>query len=281
MTCRPGRSSPPKRAAPRRQCRGRCLLECCAMPFEATIDAFARAVCDPTLPAPPATRPRDGRPVERRFAVYRNNVAVALIGALEARYPVIRRLVGDDFFRGMAGAYVAGEKPRTPALMHYGANFAAFVARFPPAQELAYLADVARLENAWVEAYHAAEAECLRLDALAGVAPEALEALRFAPHPAARLLRFDHPAASIWAANQTGGDAHAPAVWQGEEALITRPEAEVAVRILPAGGFAFAESLFAGATLGEASTLCAGEGVDPGAHLVGLISAGALKNLAL
>ena len=87
------------------------------MPFEATIASFARALVDPSRPAPAATQRRDGRPVERRFAVYRNNVAVALIGALEARYPVVRRLVGDDFFRAMAGAYVAAEKPRSPALI--------------------------------------------------------------------------------------------------------------------------------------------------------------------
>jgi len=248
------------------------------MPFEATIEAFAEALCDPSRPAPAATQRRDGRPIERRFAVYRNNVAVALIGALEARYPAVRKLVGDDFFRGMAGAYVAGEKPSTPVLIHYGASFAAFIARFPPAQAIPYLADVARLENAWVEAYHAAEAAPLDLAALAGIAPEALEDLRFAPHPAARLLSFAHPAASIWAASQSEGEARPPEVWAAESALIVRPEAEVEVRILPPAGFAFAEALFSGASFGEATTSCAGEGFDPGAHLVGLVTAGALRS---
>ena len=40
--------------------------------------ASRSALVDPSRPAPAATRRRDGRPVERRFAVYRNNVAVAL-----------------------------------------------------------------------------------------------------------------------------------------------------------------------------------------------------------
>jgi hypothetical protein len=246
------------------------------MPFEATIDAFAQALCDPARPAPAATQRRDGRPVERRFAVYRNNVAVALIGALEARYPAVRKLVGDDFFRGMAGAYVAGEKPRTPVLIGYGASLADFIARFPPAAEIPYLADVARLENAWVEAYHSAEATPLELAAFGAIAPEALEDLRFTPHPAARLLRFAHPAASIWAATQ--GDAGPPEVWAPEAALVARPEADVVVRILPPEGFAFAEALFSGVKLGEAAARCAGEGFDPGAHLVGLIAAGALRS---
>lgn len=248
------------------------------MPFEATIASFAGALVNPTRPAPAATQRRDGRLVERRFAVYRNNVAVALIGALEARYPVVRRLTGDDFFRAMAGAFVATQKPRTPALMLYGDGFPDFVAGFPPAGAIPFLADVARLENAWVEAYHAAEADALGLDALTAIAPDALEALRFRPHPAARLLRFSHPAASIWAASQDEGEPRAPAVWSAEEALVARPDADVFVRVLPPGGFAFAAALFSGASLGEAAARAAAEGFDPGAHLVGLIEAGALQS---
>ena len=248
------------------------------MPFEATIASFARALVNPSQPAPAATRRSDGRSVERRFAVYRNNVAVALIGALEARYPVVRRLVGDDFFRAMAGAYVAAEKPRAPTLIHYGDGFPDFVAGFPPAGAVAYLADVARLENAWIEAYHAAEAAALSLDALAAIAPDGFEALRFRPHPAARLLSFAHPAASIWAASQGDGEPRPPENWAGEEALVTRPDADVFVRVLPPGGFAFATALFSGASLGAATALAAADGFDPGAHLVGLVEAGALQS---
>ena len=68
------------------------------MSFETTIAAFAAALCDPAAPPPAATRGRRCAPDARRFAVYRNNVAVGLIGALEARYPVCRRIVGDRLF---------------------------------------------------------------------------------------------------------------------------------------------------------------------------------------
>ena len=249
------------------------------MPFEATIDGFARALVDPSRPAPAATQRRDGRSVDRRFAVYRNNVAVALIGALEARYPVVRRLTGDDFFRGMAGAFVAAKKPESPALIHYGARFSDFIAHFPPAAAIDYLADVARLENAWVEAYHAADAAPLGLDALAEVAPDGLDRLRFQPHPAARLLAFAHPAASIWAASQRDEEPNAPAVWRAEAALVARPQADVEVRILPPAGFAFAAALFDGATLGEAAAFAAADDFDAGADLVGLVAAGAFESL--
>jgi hypothetical protein len=247
------------------------------MPFETTLAAFAQALANPREPAPDGTRGREGRPDARRFAVYRNNVAVSLIAAMEARFPVTRRLVGDEFFRAMARAFVAANKPRSAVLILYGAEFPGFVADFPPAREIAYLSDVARLENAWVEAYHAAEAAPLALAGLAGVAPERLGALRLAFHPSVRLLRFAHPAASIWAGHQGDGDPRAPQRWGPEDALIARPNADVTVRILPPGGYEFAAALMAGAALAEAAEPLALKDIDPGPHLAGLIEAGAVS----
>jgi hypothetical protein len=242
------------------------------MPFEATVAAFAAALVDPSAPAPV----QGGA---RRFSVYRNNVAAGLIGALEARYPVTRRIVGDDFFRNLAGAYVARCKPRSAVMIHYGADFPAFVRAFPPAFDLPYLPDVAALENGWIEAYHAAEAEPAPLAALPAIPPERLESLRFTFHPATRLLRFDSPAASLWAAHQGAEDPAPPSDWTPQGAMITRPVADVEVRLLPPGGYDLFAALRDGATLGEAAGPMLERGEDPGAHLVGLISAGALSGL--
>ena len=250
------------------------------MSFETTISAFAAALTNPSAPPPPQTLGREDRPDARRFAVYRNNVAVGLTKALEARYPVTRRLVGDAFFRAMAGAYIAGNKPQNAVLILYGADFPAFVRGFAPAAGLPYLPDVAALENAWMEAYHAAEAEPLPVAALAEVAPDRLERLRFVLHPAARLLRLATPAASIWAEHQGENEPETPEVWAAEDALVTRPHADVLVRALPPGGHGLLAALSAGATLGEAAAPLIAAGDDPGAHLVGLIEAGAFAALA-
>ncbi len=107
------------------------------MSFETTVRAFAAALGEPSAPPPAMTHGRMGAPDARRFAVYRNNVAVGLIGALEARYPVSRRIAGDDLFRAMARAFVRAHKPRSPVMIAYGGEFPEFVA--------AYLAADARL----------------------------------------------------------------------------------------------------------------------------------------
>ncbi|MGD0723375.1 MAG: DNA-binding domain-containing protein [Roseiarcus sp.] len=249
------------------------------MPFSQTIEAFARALADPTRAPPNQTSGREGAPDARRFAVYRNNIAVSLIGAIEARYPVARRLVGAEFFRAMARVFVGQIKPRSAVLLDYGADFPDFIEAFEPARELVYLPDVARLENAWVEAYHAAEDSPLTLAALAGVDPEKLADATLTFHPAARLLRSDHPAASIWAGHQGDSEVRPPDHWVSEATLVTRPDAEVRVRILPVGAFPFARALRDGATLRRALEAVEVEDFDPGGHLVGLAEAGAISSI--
>ncbi len=140
------------------------------MPFETTISAFAAALSEPSAAPPAMTRGRLGAPDACRFSVYRNNVAVGLIGALEARYPASRRIAGEDLFRGIARAFVRVNKPNSPVMIAYGEDFPEFVAAHAGADPC--LADVARLENAWVQAYHAADAAAATVGDLAALSPD-------------------------------------------------------------------------------------------------------------
>ena len=72
----------------------------------------------------------------------------------------------------MARAFVAATPPRTPVLTTYGDEFAEFIAAFEPARELAYLADVARLEAARTHAYHAADAVPVDAEPFAALDPD-------------------------------------------------------------------------------------------------------------
>src|SRR5271165_1970073 len=116
------------------------------MPFEVTIAAFAAALADPALPSPASAVGRLAVPDSRRFSVYRNNVAVGLIGVLEARYPVVRRIVGPNVFRAIARRFAYARKPRSPVMIAYGDGFPDFIAQAAEL-DLPYLVDVARLEN--------------------------------------------------------------------------------------------------------------------------------------
>ncbi|MBI1171012.1 DUF2063 domain-containing protein [bacterium] len=215
--------------------------------------AFGAALLDNRLPAPQGLLGPDGKPSSRRFAVYRNNVIVGLIDALSDSFPVLRRVVGDDFFRAMAGFYARTEPPESPVLLAYGAGIPAFLEIFPPVAHLPYLPDLARLERAWVEAYHAAEAVPADVSPLLAMAPAMLGALRFGFHPSARLIRSAFPVLTIWQMNQPGQTPAPVDMTRTEDVLILRPVAEVTIQPLAPGVAGFLVRLMAGATLSSAA----------------------------
>jgi hypothetical protein len=185
----------------------------------------------------------DPHPI-KRFHIYRNNVHSSLIGVLRARFPVVERLVGEEFFRAAARIFVEAHPPRSPALFEYGGEFIPFLETFEPARELPYLPDVARLEWLRNRAYHAADAEPVPPADLAAVAPDDLPRLRLGLHPSAQLFASDYPAVSIWEANAQGGEVAPLAEGLAQEdALILRPRLEVLVLRLGPGGHAFADAL--------------------------------------
>jgi hypothetical protein len=135
-----------------------------------------------------------------RVNIYRNNVLGNLTGALRLTFPAVERLVGADFFAGAAAQFIPRTPPVSADLYDYGAAFPAFLASFEPAQRIAYLADVARLEWAVSQALHTPFVQALTASALLGV-PELRQAdLRFTPHPSLSLLALAHPAKAIWQA---------------------------------------------------------------------------------
>jgi hypothetical protein len=212
------------------------------------------------------------------FAVYRNTVMKAWIDALQANYPSVARLVGEDWFRAAAALYAARHPAHDPCLLHHGPRFAEFLAAFEPAAALPYLPGVAQLDRLRTECHVAADAAPLAAQALAGLTPEELGASVLHPHPAARWAWFDDvPVFTIWRANNEG-DAHAAGDidWQAEGALFTRPHDSVCWTALDAGGVAFLAACAAGATLAEASarTLAAAPQTDLARLLAALLRAG-------
>jgi hypothetical protein len=243
--------------------------------FSSVQDNFAGALLDAERPVPRAVTSHTARKPDKRFAVYRNNVIVGLSEALRTQFPATEKIVGPEFFMGMARVFVATEPPRSPVLTSYGERFPAFIEAFPPAGELPYLADVARLEVARTQAYHAADTA--PLDAAAWrVDANALVGMRVTLHPSLRILRSAYPVVTIWSMNAGILEPASLEECAAEDAVIVRPQAEVEVRKLPPGGSAFLEALATGTTLGEAAATAANShtAFDLAVNLAGMIGAG-------
>jgi hypothetical protein len=211
--------------------------------------SFVAALLDPALPTPTGLVRPNGQPAHKRFAVYRNNVAASLTEVLQVAFPAIRKLVGSDFFAAMSGAFLRQHPPRNRTMMLYGGAFADFLATFPPVASYPYLADVARLEQALRESYHAADAEPMAAGLLASVPEATLLLSRPVFAPALRLIRSPWPIHAIWRANIEGGPAP---VAMAQDVLILRPDYDPRPHLLPQGGGLFMTQLLTGSTVAEA-----------------------------
>ena len=216
-----------------------------------------------------------------RFAVHRNNVVAGLVEALGAAYPAVRSLVGERFFRAAATVFVRREPPRSPVLIDYGGGFAGFLGSFRPAAGLPYLAPVARLERAWLLAYHAAEAAPLPIAALAQMPEAVLGRCRLVPHPSLRLVVSSFPVVALWAANTGRGPHEAVDLDRAETALVVRPEELVVVESLTPGMAAFVATLADDQPLGAAAeaAMRADSGFELGPALGRLFALGAVVGL--
>jgi hypothetical protein len=238
---------------------------------------FARALLDPDLATPTAVAGPKSKAARKRYNVYRNNVTVSLINALAAVFPATQRITGVDFFRAMARFYVRATPPLSPLLFEYGRDFPDFIERYEYAQSVPWLADVARIERAWLDAYHAADVQPLIPRDLASIPPERLADTVLKPHPAARIVRSRFPAVTIFTAHRSDGSAGRVEVVEPEDALLTRPALEVEARRLPPGGAIFLTRLIAGESLGAAAAAALSDSpsFDLPANIAGLLEAGA------
>lgn len=194
----------------------------------------------------------DGLDGAARMQVYRNNTRLILTGVLAGIYPVFYKLVGERFFNGTAREYLHVHTPDSGNMHAYGAEMADFLEGFPPAQQLPYLPDVARLEWAWHSAYYAAD-----------VAPELM--VRHLPakdlaksnadiglHPSCTVLASPYPVHRIWEVNRNNHD-ETVSLEEGEVLLlVVRAGGEVLIWPLLAEQHRCLEALASGEDFGKA-----------------------------
>ncbi len=214
---------------------------------------FGRALVNPGRNVPDFIVKSARQPSVKRFNVYRNNVMVSLTEAIRDAYPVVGQLVGEEFATAMARSYAGDNLPQSPVMLEYGEGYADFIDHFEPAGSQPFLADIARLEWAWLKACHSADQQPVSLDALSEFAEGELGGLCFEFCSSVRLLRSDYPVGSIWSAHQgemVDEEGLAKLSQQPECVLVNRPLWDVEVRVLEPAIYAFFSSLHKGLPLG-------------------------------
>lgn len=249
-------------------------------------EMFANALQHATVDTTPLLQPVKDGDQRRRFDVYRNNRMVSLIETLRSTYPALNQLVGDEFFKAAACAFIDVNPPVQPVMAEYGGEFGRFMSSLPNTEKLPFLKDIAELEWWRLQAYHCVDAPVLQPSALADVAPSSIMDLRLQCHPALHCVVSEWPIGSIWALCTEGSgtdlEAHKRVdMLKGESVIITRPEIIVLINRVTASGSVFLNAIQQGETLGDAAEQGLGcdENFNAGEHLTGLITLGAFTDV--
>lgn len=204
----------------------------------------ARLFGESTEPSTPWIEPAGIAP-ELRLGIYRNNLQEGFVKTLALEFPVIQRLVGEDYFRQLALSFLARHPSRSGDLHHIGAPFATFLRAQFGGTSYQYFADVAALEWAWQECAVAEDDAALDPQTLQAVPAHDYPRLQFALRRAARLLESEFPIAHIWEVNQSGA-ASAQVIDLASEpqsVLIHRVSGGVRIARLSPGEFALLSTL--------------------------------------
>lgn len=114
-----------------------------------------------------------------------NTISHARLVALEQTYPRTLEHLGHAAFNALSRDFIERPDVRPRKLMQIGEGFSAFLAQHHPDRQVA---DMAAVEWAWLESYHAADAPALALGDLAAYDEPGLLALEVVLHPSSRIV---------------------------------------------------------------------------------------------
>lgn len=215
---------------------------------------------------------RDGARFERGLAAYRANAAALAARALQAAYPTVAALLGEESFALFARAFWQSHPPLRGDIAEWGDALPAFIAGDAQLAAEPYLADVASLDWALHRAVAAADDELPAQD-LALLAERAPHTVGVRFRAGAALVQSPWPVVSIWLAHWGPRDAlvrtadafasvrAALAARQGETAWVWREGFRARVRALDADAARCMQVLLKGGSM-AAALAAAGVGFD-------------------
>ena len=211
------------------------------------------------------------------LAVYRNNVAKSLTDALGDASPAVRRLIGPRNFSALARRYRETYPLRTGSLALYGEGLVALIEQWEPVGHLPFLADIARIDRAWLEAHHAINLPTMMLKDAQTLDPAALATLAPGLHKSVRIIPSQFPAYAIWRTNREDDAVETVRLDAGPQtALVHRPRGDVLHRTLTPAEQVFLGCIADGETFEAASCAVARDipGADPAPVFIRLLTEG-------
>lgn len=155
---------------------------------------------------------------EERLDIYANMYFYRLRDCLKEDFPCTAAVAGGARFHNLVTDYLLAHPSSSWTLRHLGMLLPDFLSGHEIGKDFLFLADLARLEWARIEAFDAADAEPLDRDRLAAMEQEGMTSRLLGLVPSARLLDPDWAIAPLWrraadhAGEETQPSTHSAAV---------------------------------------------------------------------
>jgi hypothetical protein len=136
-----------------------------------------------------------------RINIYYNNTLLGLTDILAGTYPVLQKIVGEDFFRTIGHHYIEKYSQSTGNRHTYGEEFGAFLGSYQPAAPWPYLSDIAAIEWAYFQATIADDALAVDFNILTNLISEQPNFV-LSLHPGVHFVDLCFNALEIWQEHQ-------------------------------------------------------------------------------
>lgn len=180
-------------------------------------------------------------------AVYRDGYTARMSEALGETFEACWRVLGDEEFLDACKMFCRSVPSTSHNLSDYGFSFPDFLLNRCQAHE-PFIADLARLEWAYKELFHAAPHQALTAEQLsAAVKPSSV----FVFGHAVQLLSFNHSVVNIWKRDRSDATPLSRSDWDGPQQVLMYKGAnhKIFTRILAAPEASVITSLFNGMSL--------------------------------
>ncbi|MYB88624.1 MAG: DUF2063 domain-containing protein [Proteobacteria bacterium] len=166
---------------------------------------------------------------ERRMDIYRTTMREAHVRALATTYACCEKILGERYFRQLATEFYYGNPATHQDLNRYGQAFPDFMREFiehhAELAEYPYLADLARLEWLYEQAYYTREDAAFDFRALAMLDEDDYRKLHFVLGASVATLKSDYPVYELWRAHQgQGGTKEVTAIDEPQYLCVAREE---------------------------------------------------------
>lgn len=193
--------------------------------------------------------------------IHLNNIQTNLTEALKNTYPLLLKLLGEEFFKVAAQEYMYRYPSRSSNLHDYGRYFGDFLSQYDPVNELIYLSEVAEFEWACHILYVAADHPPFKTQSLEKFTPEQHGHIHFLLHPASWIHRFQFPILDIVDLCKEDPEGTVDLDKGGINLLVLRKELDLTLTPLNQADFFFLEALNQDSSLNDALHLA--KSVDP------------------